>query len=388
MNLKTAARRLGVHYQTAYRYVRTGELVAVKVGGSYKISEAALEMMRRRLAVEDDSLPRKAVPQPSPTGALEDELEAMLHSTSLSAKPVFDLATRWLATEIGDACILRLLSEDGQYAPAVSFYDRDPARRGLVAAYLAAKIPKVSDLPTAELYEESRVLVEHHMEAPQAASRIAVQFRQYTEDLMSQSLASCTVRGSSGDPIGTLTLLRQPGGRPYSDEEVELLRQMAAKVEDAVARVERFSAAWVTRDHLYESVGHLFALDDSLTLSAVADQLMDLVHGPVPQAVFDLDRRLVAASDSFLELFSDEQAVADAGEMRLVDCINCGADDIWSRLLSGANDFLVDRCGQCENDRRAQVSIHWVVVRRRDGTPVAVIAVCEPRQGANPASTG
>ena len=43
MNLKTAARRLGVHYQTVYRWVRSGQLVAVKVGAGYEISDAALE---------------------------------------------------------------------------------------------------------------------------------------------------------------------------------------------------------------------------------------------------------------------------------------------------------------------------------------------------------
>ena len=42
VNLKTAARRLGVHYQTAYRWVRSGQLVAVKVGAGYEISDAAL----------------------------------------------------------------------------------------------------------------------------------------------------------------------------------------------------------------------------------------------------------------------------------------------------------------------------------------------------------
>ena len=48
MNLKTAARRIGVHYQTAYRWVRSGELVAVKVGAGYEISEAALERFQAR----------------------------------------------------------------------------------------------------------------------------------------------------------------------------------------------------------------------------------------------------------------------------------------------------------------------------------------------------
>ena len=53
VNLKTAARRLGVHYQTAYRWVRSGELVAVKVGAGYEISEAALERFQaQRAAME------------------------------------------------------------------------------------------------------------------------------------------------------------------------------------------------------------------------------------------------------------------------------------------------------------------------------------------------
>ena len=53
MNLKTAARRLGVHYQTAYRWVRSGQLVAVKVGAGYEISDAALErFLARRDAME------------------------------------------------------------------------------------------------------------------------------------------------------------------------------------------------------------------------------------------------------------------------------------------------------------------------------------------------
>jgi excisionase family DNA binding protein len=385
MNLKTVARRLGVHYQTAYRYVRAGDLVAVKVGGSYKISEAALEMLRQRLAAADAPMRLEVQHPPTPGEALEDELDTMLHSTSLSAQPVFDLATRWLAMEVGDVCILRLLSEDGQYAPAVSFFDRDPARRGLLAAYMAASLPKLSELPAAVLIEENRVLVEHHMEAPKVSAAMAVRFRQYAQELQVQSMASCPVRTRSGDPIGALTLLRRPGARPFSADEVELLRELAAKVEDAVARVERFSAAWVARDELYESVGQLFSLDDILTPAAVTDQLMDLADGPAPQAIFDVNRHLVVASDSFLELFAAGAPTGDVDEAPFVGCAHCEMTDLWEQLLSGISDFIVNHCEQCDSLVRAQVGIHWVVVRRPDGTPVAVVAVCE--SGPQPALT-
>ncbi len=50
VNLKTAALRLGVHYQTAYRWVRSGQLVAVKVGAGYEISDAAVERLQAQRA--------------------------------------------------------------------------------------------------------------------------------------------------------------------------------------------------------------------------------------------------------------------------------------------------------------------------------------------------
>jgi len=43
MDLRSAADRLGVHYQTAYRWVREGSLRAVKIGPSYDVSEDDVE---------------------------------------------------------------------------------------------------------------------------------------------------------------------------------------------------------------------------------------------------------------------------------------------------------------------------------------------------------
>ena len=42
LSLHEAAERLGVHYMTAYRYVRLGLLDAVKVGGAWQVTESVL----------------------------------------------------------------------------------------------------------------------------------------------------------------------------------------------------------------------------------------------------------------------------------------------------------------------------------------------------------
>jgi excisionase family DNA binding protein len=48
VNLRAAAECLGVHYQTAYRWVRTGALVAVKQGASYEITPEEIERVVAR----------------------------------------------------------------------------------------------------------------------------------------------------------------------------------------------------------------------------------------------------------------------------------------------------------------------------------------------------
>jgi excisionase family DNA binding protein len=51
LSLKECAERLGVHYMTAYKYVRHGKLPATKVGGEWRVSEADLEVMLSGAAI-------------------------------------------------------------------------------------------------------------------------------------------------------------------------------------------------------------------------------------------------------------------------------------------------------------------------------------------------
>lgn len=47
LTLHEAAEQLGVHYMTAYRYVRLGQLDAVKVAGTWQVAAAALDVFRQ-----------------------------------------------------------------------------------------------------------------------------------------------------------------------------------------------------------------------------------------------------------------------------------------------------------------------------------------------------
>ena len=60
MSLDDAAKVLGVHYMTAYRYVRQGKLAATRVKGVWQVTPHALEEFRTR-ATERATTPRSAI---------------------------------------------------------------------------------------------------------------------------------------------------------------------------------------------------------------------------------------------------------------------------------------------------------------------------------------
>lgn len=72
LTLQQAADALGVHYMTAYRYVRLGQLDATKVGGGWRVTQAALEVFRATQAIAAEAPPRH---RPAPWS---DRLEVRL----------------------------------------------------------------------------------------------------------------------------------------------------------------------------------------------------------------------------------------------------------------------------------------------------------------------
>jgi MerR family transcriptional regulator, light-induced transcriptional regulator len=62
LTLPEAAEELGVHYMTVYRYVRTGQLPAERVGGSWRVERSELENLRRPPSVATS---RRAKVRPS-----------------------------------------------------------------------------------------------------------------------------------------------------------------------------------------------------------------------------------------------------------------------------------------------------------------------------------
>ncbi|MCO5331769.1 MAG: hypothetical protein M9961_16990 [Ilumatobacteraceae bacterium] len=357
MNLKSAARALGVHYQTAYRYVRSGDLVAVRVGNGYEISESAVAMLRSRLEAQDGIIRQAHHADVAAADTLEEELAAVVDATTLSARPAFELITRWLAEEYGDVSNVLLVTSGRSLQCAASF-DRDAARRATVDAILSASLMKVSPTFGTEALRTGRTEMVHHVPVAEALDFVPQRFRQLADRLLVQSYLAVPLTTGDGRIRGILMLVRFLGAAPIPAEVIPVVERLAGFASRALDRSRHYTAAWIGRENLHNSLQQLAALDLGTPLQAVSDTIAGLLTPGVPEAVFSPEHELIAANAAYLESSA---------------CLAMTDDLSWRRLVEGPLDFTTST-GACRADATAQ----WGVVRRPDGTPFAVVIVGEP----------
>src|SRR3954454_19854815 len=186
VNLKEAASSLGVHYQTAYRWVRSGELAAVRVGARYEVSDAAIH----QFIVTRQSVLRQAIPHSGgsqravddPDDALQD-LEAMAADPLVSLPSLTAFAARRGREVLGDLCLVAVTNSDGTVERAALDHVH-PARAWVAAAALSVtgpRPPRTGSVLAPVLTEGAVVRVPH---VPQDRLRAGLrpELRQYLAD--------------------------------------------------------------------------------------------------------------------------------------------------------------------------------------------------------------
>ena len=97
MDLAAAAERLGVHYQTAYQWVRDGSLPAVRLRGRYRIDPAALEAFGRQ-RTDPQPVPDRAKPMHWDRLAARFEHHLLSGEETAARTQVLDLRRRNVPT--------------------------------------------------------------------------------------------------------------------------------------------------------------------------------------------------------------------------------------------------------------------------------------------------
>ncbi|MDQ1385970.1 MAG: hypothetical protein QOG65_3349 [Actinomycetota bacterium] len=376
MNLKTAALRLGVHYQTAYRWVRSGQLVAVKVGSGYEVSDAAVARLQaQRTAME--RTPERAAGDPQrwadATSSGNDDalhvLDTMVDAVTLDASAVAGSAARVAAENLGDAAFLyrRAATEEmPDRLVVIAAAHRDPVSE--VAANTLGRDPRTSTNLVRRAVASGETIC-----VPQVPQR---ELRRRLHPELHEHLHITGCFSALVAPIGrtaALLVTRDLPGRPYSGDDVALVDAIAARVARADERVRCWSGAWELRRAMVKVFeaptfdGNCF---DALPATG-ADAGM-----PPPEpvvAVLDLGLRHVACSNPYAALVGEDAAQLVGVSLRSLVHDGGALDDALAPVLLGEIDFRSVELDVVADD--ARVALHVAMVRRQDATPRGVVVV-------------
>jgi excisionase family DNA binding protein/PAS domain S-box-containing protein len=368
VNLKQAARRLGVHYQTAYKLVRSGKLAAVAVGGRYEISEAALEryvaerQAMRRAPARSHAKP--APPSSDPFAAAHAALDAI----ALSGTTVMELVADALVAELGDLAVARELSHDGQwFLPAVVRH-ADPARRATVTATLGEAAAEVHGSRVLQSVANGATVLKALVPQDCVRSRVDPEAVQYFEHagIHSMIVAPAT---HAGEVLGLVAVTRDEPGRPYTRAHIEVVERAAHIVGAAVARARLAAESWNRRRAL------VAALSSLLDAGASGPSVHTVVaNGPVAEFVCDAKGRVLAANVAAGRLL--EVTANELVGRTLVDLLEPSEREphvaLLERLLRGEFAYA-DRSVSSSTVR--QLATRLAVVRDAHTQPRAIVAI-------------
>lgn len=382
MNLKTAARRLGVHYQTAYRWVRSGQLVAVKVGAGYEISDAALDRFEaQRVALE-------RVPEPaagaacahSAPGSREhgfEVLDRMVDAVTVNARPIIERAARFAAGVLGDAVIVALRDGEGELAVAHVAH-HDPLSEVALAA-VAYEVPFAVEIARLAVRTASPVFVP---QVPQRDVRRSLHPELHEFLLRGGCYSLITVPIATDERIdGALIVVRDGPGRPYAREDVAFVSALGARISVGKARAARSSTAKDARRRLVDAIEMFLSEYEhmSTVCRPALDELLESVAAEDPEcraAVLDLELRHLCCTKAYAtQLGHDRTRVVGAGlETLVADVANVRGG--FGEVLVGELDFrTVDiRPGASASP----TTLHAAMIRGADATPWCIVVVATP----------
>jgi excisionase family DNA binding protein len=361
MNLKTAALRLGVHYQTAYRWVRSGQLVAVKVGAGYEISESAVERLKAQRAVTGRMPERAEQAGPtfgSGTGVADPMhvLDLMVDAVTLDSTAVGQRAARVAAEYLGDTAFVYRLTPADEVVLAYAAH-RDPVAE--VAASTLGRDPRTGT----ELVRHTATTGQLRC-VPQVPQR---ELRRRLHPELHEHLQLSGCYSAVAAPIGrsgALLVTRDLPGRPYTNEDVAFIEAIALRIARADERVRAWTGAWELRRAMVE-------LFRAPTFDGGCFDSLD-ASDPIV-AVLDLDLCHVACSKGYAALVGEDADRLTGVSIRSIVRDGRALDDALAPVLSGEIDFRSVELEVLADE--ARVALHVAMVRRVDASPRGVVLV-------------
>jgi signal transduction histidine kinase len=187
------------------------------------------------------------------------QVSQLIAEAGLDLPTVLDVLARKVSEAIGDACVLQLLSEDGERLEAVAVHHSRGEARAVLDESLRRYPARVGEGLSGRVVATGQTLFVPRLHAEELHAERLPEAVLFLEREGPQSVVIVPL-GARGRVLGTLGVMRAVGeGREYTPEERALLESLAARAALAIEDARLYDAATQAvkaRDELLSVAGH------------------------------------------------------------------------------------------------------------------------------------
>lgn len=230
----------------------------------------------------------------------EAEISQALAQAGSDKQTVLDAITRKTAEIVGDGCIIALFTENQTWLIPAAYYHPDPKVRIEMARLLSDGPSHSNDELVVQMLKTGQPILISDMDQRQPQQLFQPKYWPYLEQIGIRSLLIVPL-SIEGAIIGTLEVIRDASGRPYTSEDQAFLVNLADQAALEIANTHLIAAEQEAR-RIFENLQEAaLTLTESLDLSVILEKLLDYLDRLVP---YDSSTILLLEPDSHLMLYT------------------------------------------------------------------------------------
>jgi PAS domain S-box-containing protein len=155
------------------------------------------------------------------------EASRSLAEASLDERAVLETVTREVADLIGDVCVIRLLSEDGEWLEPVAYHHGNPEALAFMRAMFLSASQRVDEGLNGQVMRSGKPLLIPQVAPARLDAAIKPEYRAYRERFGGAQSILIVPWCLRGRTLGVLSISRERAGHPYIIEDQHLLQDLA-----------------------------------------------------------------------------------------------------------------------------------------------------------------
>jgi diguanylate cyclase (GGDEF)-like protein len=214
---------------------------------------------------------------------LLSSLSQAIAEAGLYYPAVLSTIAQLVAESIGDGCIIRLLSDDGQWLDPVAFHHTDPDAFRVYRSALHASRRRVDEGYSGQVYKTGEPLIVSEVSQDELLNLEWTETAAAAQQYPVQNGIVVPLRAQNR-VIGTLIVFRSHRQAPFSSEDQTFLQDLAARAALAIENARLYAAEAQRARELDALHRAASALLSTLDLDALLGQILDAAQNAIPAA--------------------------------------------------------------------------------------------------------